>query len=124
MIAAWQSRVSPQVSGGVGGLATLLVFVGVYLLPPYLIFLLVVWTRFRHAAGSVLRRIALAAPLLIAIPFAPVFAFVEAPREFGSFITAMALGATWALCVGYIYVGAIEGVRAVGVRTRWVVRDY
>jgi hypothetical protein len=122
LVSAWESRISPQSLGALGGIAVVVVFIGFFAIPPYLIFLLVVWTRFRKAPGPVLRRIALIAPLLIAAAFAPVFGFAGGWTDFRTFLTGAAVGAAWALAVGYTYVAAIELVRALGMWCGWVVR--
>ena len=104
LVAAWQSRNGPSPVGTIGGGAIFLEFIGVDSTAPVLILLLVVWTRFRHAEGRVLRRIALVAPLIIAAIFAPVFGWGTGWSDLRSFLMGAAFGGAWALVIGYAYV--------------------
>jgi hypothetical protein len=106
-------RQAPGMATKVG---VLLAFIGFYSTVPYLLFLLLSWRRLRRADAAGLRRIAWLTPLLIAIPFAPVFALTSGSGGgVSAFAMAAGIGAAWALVTGYFYVAVIEAARMLGM---------
>ncbi len=116
LVLAIGSHVGRQAPRAITGWALLFVIIGLYSTLPYLLFLLVARKWLVRADAATLRKIAWLAPILIAIPFAPVFALTAGSgggvREF---MNAMGIGAAWALVVGYLFVVVIEAVRALAI---------
>ena len=90
---------------------------------PYALFLIIVWKFFRPSGETAHRRLALAAPVLIAIPFALAGALygltLSGWRNFRSEL--LTIGAA-VLVTGYLYVAAIEAALALAKAGGWVVR--
>jgi hypothetical protein len=116
-----QLRGQPASVGVPVRVAFLVFLTGVYSTIPYLVFLIVGWFVLRSADPRAYRRIAWLAPIIIAIPFAPLFALTTGTGDgFVSFGRAVLVGGAWALAVGYVYVAILESIRAAGTRAGWI----
>lgn len=96
------------VSSALFGTSALLVFASFYAIIPYALFLIAVWLFVRPKGESALRRTALLAPIVIAIPFAVVFASWGGIVSPESFYDALIFAGLTSLALGYVYVLVIE----------------
>jgi hypothetical protein len=94
---------------------------GVYSTIPYLLFAAAVVLRFRAARQPSYQRTMWLTPIIVAVPFAPLFAAtVGSGGGPASFMRACLVGGGWTLLVGYGYVALVQLGRLAVIRAGWL----